>query len=98
MPLSGWPLTGADLEPFYQMAEARLGLISEHMAMHVLDRMGSAAPNPDSRIVLDRSRPDADDPGAGVPHGGPSARQAQIAGTLRAPASALTLATSSSAR
>ena len=53
VPLSGWPLTGAELEPFYQLAEARLGLISEHMAMHVLDRMGSAAPK------LDRDRIDA---------------------------------------
>ena len=53
VPLSGWPLTGEQLEPFYKQAEARLELISDHIGEHVLDRMRSV-PQLD-RDVIDAS-------------------------------------------
>lgn len=41
-PLSGWPFGPETLDPYYERAEARLGLISEHLGRHVLDRMPHA--------------------------------------------------------
>ena len=52
VPLSGWPFGPAELEPHYRRAEARLGLISEHMDRHVFDRVPRTP-------QLDRGRIDA---------------------------------------
>lgn len=53
VPLSGWPFGPEDLEPYYRKAEARLDLISTHIAKPVLDRL-PGAPAFD-REVLDAS-------------------------------------------
>jgi choline dehydrogenase-like flavoprotein len=39
VPHSGWPFSEAELTPYYEMAEARLGLRSDYRGVHVLDRM-----------------------------------------------------------
>lgn len=41
IPFSGWPFAAGDLAPYYQAAEAQLELLSDHHAIHVLDRLKS---------------------------------------------------------
>lgn len=52
VPHSGWPFGPEVLAPYYEQAEARLDLVSDHVARHVLDRVAGAPP-------LDRAVQDA---------------------------------------